>query len=214
MTAPLTIGILWWSGRTWQAVIQEALRRWHTIVTLVRSPQNILQKNISIIQGDAKKSYDIENILDKVTVLVDTVSVPFFHKHPTTLFSHVAEAICEAWEKYTHTLQQVIIMSSAWTHHGRSLPRPANWWYELFLGDVANDKEHAEAIYAASSVHRTYIKAPLLTNWKRESYTTGLFSEYSPSLLDSISRATVASCIVDIAEKKIFLNEKITPRSS
>jgi len=212
MLKKLTIWVLWWSWRTWWAVITESLIRWHSVITLVRSPEKILQsdKNLIIIKWDATKKEDIHPLLEQVDVLIDTVSVPFFHTTKTTLYSQVSQAIITARD--TWSTQQLIVMSSAWTHHGRRLPRPASRWYELFLGDVADNKETTEEMYTQSSLPRTIIKAPLLTNWAKKNYVLSSFTNYTPSLFATISRKTVATCILDIAEEKMHIREKITPQ--
>jgi NAD(P)H-binding len=76
--------------------------------------------------------------------------------------------------------QHYIVMSSTGTDHGRKLPWPASWGYELLLGDVANDKEKEEKLLASSSLPWTVIKAVILTNGSSSTYHTLPFSEYHP----------------------------------
>lgn len=207
----MRIGVLWWTWRTWVLLRSTLLDAWHTVISLIRHPEKFITQNEkdTFIVGSATNQQDIISILKQVDILIDVTSVGFFHQSPSTLYSSVAQAIIDARPQWIAS--HLIVMSSAWTHHGRHLPWPTNWWYELFLWDVANDKEKAEALYQWSDLPRTYIKAPLLTNWTRSKYTTMPFSAYKPSLFDTISRKTIATCILDITEKNSFVQQKITP---
>lgn len=197
----MTIGVLWWSGRTWLHLIREALARRYTVKTLVRSPHKIpkdIAPDITTIQWDATDPIDITKILVDVDILIHTVSVWFFHKHPTTLYSRVTTAVISARETCDHTCKRYVVMSSFGTHHGRRLARPWRWWYERFLWDVADDKEREEVLLASSSLPWIIIKAVLLNNRSDISYTTIPFDEFVPTVRARVSRRAVACAILDL----------------
>jgi uncharacterized protein YbjT (DUF2867 family) len=187
----------------WTAVIQNALKTWWKVTTLVRNPtiMTFHDPHVLIIKGDATASADIASAATGCDVVVHTVSVPLRHKKPTTLFSSVTQAVIDAREIIPPTKRpkHYIVMSSFGTDHGRKLPWPFSWWYERLLWDVADDKEREEWLLAASSLSRTVIKSVLLTDWPWTAYKTTDFAEFSPSLSLRIARQTVAHCIVDIA---------------
>jgi putative NADH-flavin reductase len=210
----MKIGILGASGRIWQALIQEALWRKHDIIALVRDHKKLqhYQDQITIIQWDATNSNDIKKILSQVDVVIHVVSVPLFHKKPTTLYSQTTQALISA--RWDHQCKKLIVMSNTWTQHGRHLPWPTNIAYERLLGDVANDKEKEENLLEKSGLPWTIIKSPILTNGKQGTYRLQNFDNYQPTLLSFISRKTVAKVIVDIAEHDTYLHQKIVPHSS
>ncbi len=207
----MIIGILWGGGNTGRAVIHEALHRWHEVHALVRNASKLsdYQSRIHIYQGDATVSADMHQFLQAIDILVHAVSVPFWHRRGTDLYSQTTQTIID--HRSSAHVQQLIVMSSAGTHHGRKLPRPLNRGYEYFLWDVADDKEREELLLNKSSLPRTIIKAPLLTDQKAKPYTLRPFARYRPSILDTISRKTIAKLILDIAGKHDHIHQKIVP---
>lgn len=206
----MVIWILWWTGRTGKALRTHFLNTWNAVISLIRHPEKFIaesEKDTFIIWS-ATNSSDITALIKQVDILIDATSVWFFHKKPTSLYSSVAQAIVNARSAWK--AQHLIVMSSAWTHHGRTLPRPANRGYEYFLWDVADDKEKAEAILDSSALPRTIIKSPILTWWKAKKWTIQQFTDYKPSLFDSISRNTLGDVVSEIAtHQKKYLNQKI-----
>ena len=206
----MVIWILWWTWRTWIALRSHFLNTWNAVISLIRHPEKFIaesEKDTFIIWS-ATNSSDIAALITQIDILIDATSVWFFHKKPTSLYSSVAQAIVKARSAWK--TQHLIVMSSAWTHHGRTLPRPANRGYELFLWDVANDKEKAEAILESSALPRTIIKSPFLTWWKAKKWTIQQFTDYKPSVFDSISRKTLGDVVSEIAtHQNKYLNQKI-----
>jgi hypothetical protein len=194
----MIIGILWWTWRTGKEIRLTLLGRWFSIISLIRDPKKFVTHydNDTYIIWNATNKDDITTLIQKADILIDATSVWFFHHTPTSLYSSVAQAIVDAWPAWKAT--HCIVMSSAWTHHGRRLPWPANRGYEFFLGDVANDKEKAEALLEASPISRTIIKSPILTSGKAKSYKEIPFANYTPSLFDSITRKTLGNMVNDI----------------
>lgn len=209
----LTIWILWGSWRTGIALRKTCLAAWYHVLSLVRTPQKFISLggHDVYIQWSATHINDVERLLQQVDVVIDATSVGFFHHKPAMLYSNVAQTVIAAWNQWKAT--QFIVMSSAGTDHWRRLPRPANRWYELFLGDVANDKEKAEALLAASSLPWTIIKSPLLTNGPASPFKTQEFETYTPKLYHTISRNTVARCVTDILWNSKYIHKKIVPLS-
>jgi hypothetical protein len=138
-----------------------------------------------------------------VDVVIHCVSVPLQHEKPTHLYSQTTQAVIDA--RSQGIAKQYIVMSSTGTHHGRKFPRPANLAYEKMLGDVADDKEKEEELLQKSSLPRTIIKSPLLTNAEGKDYAFTKFEEYQPSIFDMISRKTVTKCIIDIALESSYI---------
>jgi putative NADH-flavin reductase len=209
----MIIWILGWAGRIWQVLIQEALWRKHQVITLVRNKDKLQQykDRISIIQWDATHTKDMTNFLSQVDVVIHAVSVPFFHKKPTKLYSQTTQTIISA--RWNSKCKKVIVMSNTWTQHGRKLPWPANLAYELLLGDVADDKETEELLLQKSWLPWTIIKSPVLTNGQKKSYTLQNFDTYTPTIFSFISRKTIASVIIDIAENNTYNQQKVVPNS-
>ncbi len=207
------IWILWWSWRTGQEVIKEAINRWYAVTTLVRSPEKLdlaWIDQVTVIQWDATKQEDVQRLLDSwIDVLIHTISVSFFHKKPTHLYSSVTAAVIQAWWKAEHNCSHYIVMSSYGTHHGRKLPFPFYYGYEYFLWDVADDKESEEALLETSSLPWTVIKAVLLKDATTSSYQKTPFQEFVPSMTKKISRSAVAHALLDAAWDEKCFSKKI-----
>ena len=198
------IGVLWGTGRVGQELIAQALDRGYEVVTLVRRPakMRIEHEALDLIAWDATRAEDVAQLLSRVDVLYHTVSVPFMHRKPTFLYSRVAEAVIKArslWDN-AELPAQYIVMSSFGTHHGRRLPRPFSWGYEWFLGDVADDKEREEELLVWSDLPWSVLKAVVLTNRPQQAYRLQSFDEVRPSVWARVSRATVASALLDMAD--------------
>ncbi len=209
----MIIGILGGSGRVWQTLIQEALWRKHQVITLVRNKDKLQQykDTITIIQWDATNTQDMTKIISQVDVLIHAVSVPLFHKKPTKLYSQTTQTIISA--RWSGRCKKIIVMSNTWTQHGRTLPWPANLAYEMMLWDVADDKETEELLLQKSWLPWTIIKSPVLTNGQKTSYTLQNFDTYTPRIFSFISRKTIASVIIDIAENNTYNQKKVVPNS-
>lgn len=208
------IWILWWTGRTWRECIKEAHKAWWTISTLVRHPEKFtdttIRDAITIYQWDATNPEDIQQ-LEACDVLIDTVSVGLWHKKPTQLYARVAKALIEVWDELS--AQQLYVMSSTGTHHWRDLPVPFSWGYEWLLGDVADDKERAEALYADSNLPWSIIKATKLQPLPPRTPTLQAFATYTPSLFHYTTRKTVAKVIIDAIDNDFaFTHQKIVVR--
>ena len=158
----MNITIIGASGRTGKQLVEQALARGHQVTALVRSPEKLVEfeKLIQIVSGSAIVVEDVSRAIEHADIVIHCVSVPFLHRKPTDLFSRVTSAVIAA--RASHAAQRYIVMSSFGTHHGRALPRPANWAYEMALGDVADDKEKEEALLEASDLPWTVVKAVLL----------------------------------------------------
>jgi putative NADH-flavin reductase len=209
----MIIWILGWAGRVWQALIQEALWCKHKVITLVRNKYKLQQyKNrITIVQWDATHTDDMINFLSQVDVVIHAVSVPLFHKKPTKLYSQTTQTIISA--RWSGRCKKLIVMSNTWTQHGRKLPWPANLAYELLLGDVADDKETEELLLQKSWLPWIIIKSPVLTNGQKKNYTLQNFDTYKATIFSFISRKTIASVIINIAENNTYNQQKIVPNS-
>ena len=210
----MIVWILWWSGRIGQALIQQALWSSHQVTTLVRDKTKLqhYQNKITIMPWDATNRDDISKMLSQVDVLIHAVSVPLFHTRPTTLYSKTTSTIISTWWE-PQQCKQLIVMSNTGTQHGRKLPWPASLAYEILLGDIADDKELEEQLLHKSNLPWTIIKSPVLTNGAKKSYTLQDFDEYKPSVFSFISRKTIASVIIDIAEHNTHHQQRVVPNS-
>lgn len=205
----MNITILWASGRTGKQLIEQWLARGHKITALVRHPEKLAEYEqlIQIISGSAIDKNDVQKAIIWADIVIDTVSVPLLHRRPTNLFSEVAQAVIDA--RSQAQAQRYIVMSSFGTQHGRKLSWPANRWYELFLGDVADDKEKEEALLEASKLPWTVVKAVLLDDGIIWNYNLSPFADFKPSIWKHITRSTVAKAILDIAENGSYMREKV-----
>lgn len=149
--------------------------------------------------------------MDACDVIIDTVSVPLFHKKPTGLYSRVVKALIEVRDDLSAS--HLYVMSSTGTHHWRDLPFPLSWVYEYLLGDVADDKERAEALYKASDLPWSIIKATTLQPFPARTPTLQAFDTYTPSIFHYTTRKTVAKVIIDaIKNDCAFMHQKIVVR--
>lgn len=205
----MKITILGWSGRTGQEVVKQALARWMQVTVLVRNPEKLgdLKNKVTIVQWSASNPDDVTRAIQDADLVVHTVSVPFFHKKPTKLFSQVANAVIQA--RPSTKAKQYIVMSSFGTHQWRKLPWPANWWYEFFLWDVADDKELEESLLQTSALPWTIIKAVLLNDNEESDYHLTAFEQFKPSIFSHVSRKTVAKAILDISQDAQYRGKKI-----
>ncbi len=206
----MKLAVLWWSGRMWQQIIQQALSRGWDVITLARNPDkvSIIDLHLQIVQWDATNIDDITKVIIDCDIIIHAVSVPLRHRKPTHLYSQVTQAVIWA-RPATSAPQQYIVMSSTGTWHGRTdLPRYMRCWYELMLWDVADDKEMEEKLLESSSLPWVIVKAVILNNSSTSDYRMMDFADYRP-WLQTVSRSAVAMAICDIVNQKLWNNSTI-----
>lgn len=204
----MKIAVLWWTWRIGNLVILQALARWREVVALVRDASKLTVKDehLTVIIWNATKEDDVAKTISGIDCVIHAVSVWLMHQHPTHLYSTVTKNVLSCID---HDKQKYIVMSSMWTHHIRkSMPFIIRQWYEILLWDVADDKELEEKLIIESTINRTIIKAPLLTNWEKSDSQTLPFESYHLTI-DRISRKTIAHAICDICTQNIYNKQKI-----
>ena len=210
------IVILWWSGRMWKAVINQALSYKRNVTALTRRKWSLASLVVwsnwllTEVVWDATNSQDISNIIHNIDAIVHTVSVPLFHTKPTNIYSNTTKAVIKLLQ--TNKDVHYIVMSSTGTDDKRkSLPRGISHIYEYLIWDVANDKEYEEELLAQSDTKWTIIKSPFLTKWLAQNTKLIQFESYIFSIFDIISRNTIAKVIIDTIIQKNHILQKIVP---
>ena len=204
------------SGRTGRLVIDEALRRGHTVTALLRNPSAIpAREGLNIVKGTPVEPANIESAFNAVrgdlpTAVIVTLSAPM--EKGTRVMSDAHENLFVAMKR--HNVSKIATMSSFGVGSSFAHITVIMRWSisNTRLGHPFADHNHVEEILKKSGFQFVLLKPARLTMNKKapiqflgdEGKGLGPFAG-----LGGISRASVAACLVDAVEKSTW--DRTTP---
>ncbi|MFC1670019.1 NAD(P)-dependent oxidoreductase [Spirochaetota bacterium] len=161
------------SGRTGGHVLKLALEKGHEITAFVRNSNklNMEHKNLSICQGDAFNTEDVEKAVKGADAVLGTIGTT--SRAESTTVSRAMENIIKAMEK--HGVKRIISLSTMGA--GESMDYIGLVWrifLKLLLSGPIRDHERHEDLIRASSLDWTIIRpGALLSKPGTGRYTVG-----------------------------------------
>lgn len=201
----MKILVLGATGRTGKHVVDEALRKGHELVCLVRRPEAIRQrhKQLTVLQGSPERIADLEKALQDCEAVLSVLNIsrnsdfPWSRlRTPKTLLSEVMTNLIKLSNQ--HAIRRVVVCS-AWgvSDTKRFLPSWFVWLIEHSnVGFAYRDHERQEEILMKSSLPWTIVRPTGLTNSKRNQNVIQSYNN-DPKPNFTISRRSVAKYLVD-----------------
>ncbi len=212
----MRILILGGNGQTGRLVIDEALRRGHKITALIRNPSALpAKKGLNIVKGTPVEPSDIESAFNAVpgdlpTAVIVTLSSP--KEKGTRVMSDAHENLVAAMKR--HGVSKIATMASFGVGSSfANITMIMRWAIShTSLGYSFADHDHVDEILKKSGLKFVILRPARLTMAKKapvqflgdDGKGLGVFAG-----LGGISRASVASCLVDAVEKSTW--DRSTP---
>jgi putative NADH-flavin reductase len=155
---PMRLAILGATGRTGQALVDQALERGHQITAFVRSPQKLgaPRQGVAVRQGDPRKVAELIAALSGHDAVISALGLPGLG--PATVLSECAHSTVSAMQSLGVT--RLLVVSAAVLFDDGLLQAIAR---RTFLRNVAADSVEMERVVMASGLDWTIVRPPRLT---------------------------------------------------
>jgi putative NADH-flavin reductase len=191
------------TGKTGLQVTKEALKRGYKVKVLVRDSTklNQLGSKVEIIQGDATNSSDVLRAVKGTQAVTSTIGPT--KTSPAGMQPQAAQNIVEAMQ--AQSVNRLISMTGAGVRTDGDNPKFVDKAILALMKIVAKKSltdglDHAEVI-KRSSLDWTIVRAPMLVDQPiKGKYVTGMVGD--DQMTTKISRADIASCILDLLDDK------------
>jgi putative NADH-flavin reductase len=213
----MKILILGATGRTGKHLLGQALQRDHTVHVLARDKNKIIlnDSRITVFEGSPLDKVALENAMKGSEAILNTLNVsrtsdwPWAKlRSPKNLLSATMKNIIELAPK--NNIQRIIVMSALGVAETK---KDIPGWFRWFI-DHSNvrypylDHERQEELLKQTSLQYTSVRAAGLTNSKRKKeIIVSINNNPKPHLV--ISRYNVASFMLDVLEKNLYVGEMV-----
>jgi putative NADH-flavin reductase len=195
--------ILGATGKTGSELVKQALERGFEVTALVRSPHKVKIKDdrLTVVTGSP---LDIE-ILRKVVPGNDAVLSALGHPDlkESYLVTEAAQTLITVMN--TSNVKRFMILSSTLVSPGGSfmtkIPR-------YLTQHALNDSAQMEKVVGPSSLAWTIVRLVRLTNKSAAPYR--IFENEPPAVSPSISRKSVAACMLDLVADQSYFQKTIS----
>src|SRR5919106_3818668 len=199
--------ILGATGRTGLELVNQGLKRGFEVTALVRSPQKIQSQNegVRVVTGIPRD----ESILAQVLAGHDAVLSTIGHLDlkRSYVVTDGARALVMAM-KDNNVRRLVIISSTLVAPGGGFLTRIPRY----ITRHALNDSAEMEKVIKRTSLDWTIVRLVRLTNGPETQYQ--ILENEPPSLSASISRKTVAACMLNLISDESHFKDTINIRAS
>jgi putative NADH-flavin reductase len=186
------------------ATVREALSRGHAVVGLARTTPSLADPRLTWIRGDARDAAILNRALAGATAVVTTLGVSSFGT--TTLFSDAARAVTAAMGRAGVKRLVAVTGFGAGDSRGHGGFVFDRILFPLLMGRMYADKDREEAIIRQSGLDWSIVRPGRLTNGVKTAKIEVL-TDPNNQRFSSISRADVASFLVDCTEQKAYVHQ-------
>jgi putative NADH-flavin reductase len=195
--------ILGATGKTGSELVKQALERGFEVTALVRSPHKIKIEDdrLTVVTGSPLD----EEILNKIVTGNDAVLSALGHPdlRESYLVTEAARTLITVMN--TSNVKRFMILSSTLVSPGGSfmtkIPR-------YLTRHALNDSAQMEKIVGPSNLAWTIVRLVRLTNKSAASYR--IFENEPPAVSPSISRKSVAVCMLDLVSDQSYFKKTIS----
>lgn len=202
----MKIALIGATGRTGTLVLDELLRRDHTVTVLVRDPATLTttHERLTVIPGDSRDPEALARLVDGADAVLSALGPT---ARDASLHTDTANALIAVMQRAG--LTRFVGVSGA----GIDVPgdekslsaRLISKVIQTFGGAVVQDKPAEYAAYAASDLDWTLVRPPRLTNGP----ATGRLEHHAHRSTTStkITRADLATFLVTAAEQGLYIRQ-------
>lgn len=202
----MKIAVLGATGRTGRPLVEELVRRGHTVVALVRDPARLgdLTQRVEVVTGDSRTPADLDRLVGGVDAVVSALGPTA--KEPS-LHTDTAKALVTSMGRAG--VRRFVGVSGA----GIDVPgdekslsaRLISKAIQTLGGDVVKDKPAEYDVYAASDLDWTLVRPPRLVGGE----PTGRVEHHAHRSTTStkIVRADLAAFLADVVEQGSYVHQ-------
>ena len=187
----MKVAIFGATGRTGQVVVDEALKRTHTVVAFARNPDKIAidHENLRVVPGDVLDLTAVEKAIEGQDAVISVLGAGMGR---TNLRTEGTRQIVEAMER-TGVRRLVTTSIFGLGNSAQKLPLPWKLVIKpLILRNAYRDHAGQEAVVAASNLDWTITRPVSLRDWD----PTGQYQHGSPEAMNGI---TLKIALIDLA---------------
>ncbi len=194
--------VLGGTGATGRVLVDQTLAAGHSIRALVRSPDKLadVDSRLEVVIGEATSQEDVKSALSEMDAVISTLG-----SNTGTVLTDATRAIVAG--ATANRVKRVVMLSSFAVLNDR-LSLPAKLMARLAMSAM-RDKVAAEQVLRASDLDWTLVHAVRLSNGPATGRSRVLPDDTSIGLKTSISRADVATWLLDAATSDTFVRSEI-----
>jgi uncharacterized protein YbjT (DUF2867 family) len=195
--------VLGGTGATGRVLVDQTLAAGHSIRALVRSPDKLtgVDSRLEVVVGEATSQEDVKSALSDVDAVLSTLG-----SNTGTVLTDATRAIVAG--ATANRVKRVVMLSSFAVLHDR-LSVPAKLMARLAMRAMVRDKVAAEQVLRASDLDWMLVHAVRLSNGPATGRSRVLPDGTNLGLTTSISRADVATFLLDAATSDAFARSEI-----
>lgn len=195
----MKIFVLGGTGGTGRQIIDQALGRGHHVTAFVRSPDKLgPAERLAIVAGDPRSTSDLRRALPGHDAVLTTLGGGMGR---STICRDAAVSTVAAMKACD--VRRVVVVSGAVLFHGAGF---VVWLARgTFLRNVAEDLGAMDRTFIQSELDWTIVRPPQLSDGPL-TRRYGVAPDAMPQGKRVVSRADVAHCVLEAAEKKRFLH--------
>ena len=195
--------ILGATGKTGRELVTQALERGFEVTALVRSPLKIKIKDdrLTVVTGSPLDKESLRKVVPGNDAVLSALGHPDLRE--SYLVTEAAQTLITVMN--TSNVNRFMILSSTLVSAGGSfmtrIPR-------YLTRHALNDSAQMETIVGSSSLAWTIVRLVRLTNKSVAPYR--IFENEPPAVSPSISRKSVAACMLDLVADQAYVQKTIS----
>ncbi|MGA8635374.1 MAG: NAD(P)H-binding protein [Candidatus Dormiibacterota bacterium] len=195
--------VLGGTGATGRVLVEHTLAAGHSIRALVRSPDKLpdVDSRLEVVIGEATSQEDVKSALSDVDAVISTLG-----SNTGTVLTDATRAIVAG--ATANRVKRVVMLSSFAVLNDR-LSFPAKLMARLAMSAMVRDKVAAEQVLRASDLDWMLVHAVRLANGPATGRSRVLPADTNIGLTTSISRADVATFLLDAATSGTFVRSEV-----
>jgi putative NADH-flavin reductase len=194
--------ILGATGKVGGELVKQALARGFEVTALVRSPQKVLikDKRLQVVEGSPLDLKKLVQALSGIDAVLSTLGHTDLKE--SSIVTDSARTLIQAM-KVTNVKRFAIISSTLVAPGGSFLTKIPR----VITRHAIHDSAEMEKVIRPTDLAWTIVRLVRLTNKEETPYR--IFDDEPPSITASISRKTVAKCMLDLVSDQVFFQKTI-----
>jgi putative NADH-flavin reductase len=198
------IVILGAAGRTGALLVNAALKAGYNVTAFIRQGEKVeAQKNLVVIEGDARKADDLQFALGGQDAVISTLGS---NKLKDDLITESTNALIKA--AHANKVKRVIMMSS-FLVSGQLRMNPITWLISKLSAAMVSDKNSGEELLKASDLDWTIVYATRLGDGPATGMTSIVSKDEKVSTKNGIDRADVAEFLVSEVKETDHIKDSV-----
>lgn len=201
-STPMRLFILGATGRTGRALLDQAEQRGHSVTAFVRSPEKLteLQDRVVIRKGDPRSVDELQAALPGHDAVVSALGLAGLGR--STILSDAAQGTVRAMQ--TAGVRRLLVISVGMLFDDVGIL--AAILRRTLLRNIAKDSAEMERVVESSGLDWTIARPSQLTNGPLTSHYVVADGQMPQGARLSISRADVASFLLDEVERSAHVH--------